>query len=69
MEISKDVGDPKKATVVVGPEDWPLPVPIVQTGGKWRFDAKQGRTEILVRRIGGNELDAIELLRGYVEAQ
>ena len=59
----------KKATVIVGPGDWPLPVPIVQTQGKWRFDVKAGRREILARRIGGNELDAIELLRGYVEAQ
>src|SRR4029453_18615560 len=67
MRISME--GPKKATVVVGPEDWPLPVPIVQTQGKWRFDAKAGRREILARRIGGNELDAIELLRGYVEAQ
>jgi Protein of unknown function (DUF2950) len=67
MEVSLEGS--KKATVVVGPEDWPLPVPIVQTQGKWRFDAKQGRHEILARRIGGNELDAIDLLRGYVEAQ
>jgi Protein of unknown function (DUF2950) len=58
-----------KATVVVGPDDWPMPVPVVRTQGKWRFDAKAGRREILARRIGGNELDAIELLRGYVEAQ
>jgi Protein of unknown function (DUF2950) len=58
-----------KATVVVGPDDWPLPVPVVRTQGKWRFDANAGRREILARRIGANELDAIELLRGYVEAQ
>lgn len=67
MEVSME--GLKKATVIVGPGDWPLPVPIVQAGGKWHFDAKQGHTEILARRIGGNELDAIELLRGYVEAQ
>jgi hypothetical protein len=41
----------------------------VQSGGKWHYDAKQGREEILNRRIGGNELDTINLLRGYVEAQ
>jgi hypothetical protein len=58
-----------KAIVNVGPEDWPLPVPLVQSGGKWHFDAKQGREEILNRRIGGNELETINLLRGYVEAQ
>jgi hypothetical protein len=68
-EISYDLGDPKRAILVVGSDDWPLPVPIVQRNGKWRFDAKEGRLEILARRIGSNELDAIALLRGYVEAQ
>jgi len=69
MEVSFDLGDPKRAILVVGPDDWPLPVPIVERNGKWRFDSKEGREEILARRIGGNELDAIALLRGYVEAQ
>lgn len=67
MEIEKDGAH--KAIIEVGNEDWPLPVPLVESGGKWRFDAKQGREEILNRRIGGNELDTINLLRGYVEAQ
>ncbi len=69
MNVSFDLGDPKRAVLVAGDDDWPMPVPIVEKGGKWRFDAKQGRQEILARRIGGNELDAIDLLRGYVEAQ
>jgi len=69
MEVSFDEGDPKRAVLVVGDDEWPMPVPIVEKGGKWRFDAKQGKEEILARRIGGNELDAIALLRGYVEAQ
>src|SRR5262249_27514677 len=68
-DISIDKQNPKRATLVVGNDDWPMPVPIVETKGKWRFDAKQGRREILSRRIGGNELNAISLLRGYVEAQ
>jgi hypothetical protein len=67
MEIAKDGAS--KATVVVGPDDWPMPVPLVQSNGKWHFDAKQGREEVLNRRIGGNELETINLLRGYVEAQ
>ena len=54
---------------MVGKEDWPTPIPIVKSGGKWRFDSKSGAREILARRIGGNELDAIALLRGYVDAQ
>jgi hypothetical protein len=69
LEISYDADNPKRAVLVVGDDEWPMPVPLVETNGKWRFDAKQGKEEILARRIGGNELDAIALLRGYVEAQ
>ncbi len=64
--------DPKKgnrAFLLVGNEDWPFPVPIVKLGAKWAFDAKAGRQELLYRRIGSNELDAIDICRGYVEAQ
>jgi len=68
-EIEKDAKNPSLATLVVGGEDWPLPIPIVQEGGRWRFDTKAGRQEILYRRIGHNELDAIEVCHGYVEAQ
>jgi len=69
VDVSVDKDNPKRATLVVGNDDWPLPVPIVEAKGKWRFDVKEGRREILARRIGGNELNAILLLRGYVEAQ
>ena len=58
-----------RATLEVGDEDWPLPIPIVRTGKSWYFDTKAGREELLLRRIGSNELDAIEICRGYVEAQ
>jgi Protein of unknown function (DUF2950) len=64
--------DPKnsaRAILVVGNEDWPFPVPLVKQNGRWSFESKQGREEILFRRIGANELDAIEVCRGYVEAQ
>src|SRR5262249_6914947 len=54
---------------VIGDEDWPTPVPIVKASGGWRFDSKAGAREVLYRRIGGNELDAIQICRGYVEAQ
>jgi len=66
------VTDPKnanRAILFVGDEDWPSPVPLVRAKGGWRFDSKAGRQEILYRRIGGNELDAIQICRGYVEAQ
>ncbi len=59
----------KRATLIVGDTDWPFPVPLVKKSGKWIFDSKTGRTEILYRRIGANELDAIQVCRGYVEAQ
>ena len=58
-----------KATLLVGNDQWPLPIPIVLKQGKWLFDTKAGRNEILFRRIGANELDAIKICRGYVEAQ
>jgi hypothetical protein len=64
--------DPKigtRAFLLVGNEDWPFPIPLVKRGGKWLFDGKAGRQELLYRRIGGNELDAIDICRGYVEAQ
>ena len=64
--------DPKnmaRAILSVGNDDWPLPVPLVEKGGKWHFDSKGGRDEILFRRIGANELDAIQICRGFVEAQ
>jgi len=64
--------DPKRASrafLLVGNEDWPFPVPIVKLGTKWAFDAQAGRQELFYRRIGINELDAIDICHGYVEAQ
>jgi hypothetical protein len=64
--------DPKKgsrAFLLVGDEDWPFPVPLVKLGGRWYFNAKAGRQELLQRRIGADELDAIDICRGYVQAQ
>jgi hypothetical protein len=58
-----------KAVLYFGRNDWPFPVPLVNNGGQWRFDAEQGRQEILTRRIGRNELDTLGTIRGYVEAQ
>ena len=57
------------ATLVVGDEQWPLPISIVRRGGAWRFDTKAAEQEILARRIGRNELSAIEVCRAYVDAQ
>ena len=67
--ISTDPAKPNLATIIVGDEQWPFPVPLVRKAGKWYFDAKAGRQAILYRRIGANELDAITVCRGYVDAQ
>jgi hypothetical protein len=53
----------------VGSEDWPFPVPIVQSKDKWYFDASQGAVEMRARRVGANELDTIEICASYVQAQ
>ncbi len=64
-----DPKNPRRAILSIGNEDWPLPIPIVEKHGKWYFDTKAGREEVLLRRIGENELDAITICRGFVEAQ
>jgi hypothetical protein len=56
-------------TLVIGNEDWPFPVPLVQDAQGWRFDAAAGREEVITRRIGRNELAAIEICQTYVLAQ
>jgi DUF2950 family protein len=67
--IEIDRKDPNRAILLVGKDDFPLPIPIAKRKGKWSFDTKVGREEILNRRIGANELDAITICRGFVEAQ
>lgn len=67
--VTPDPKNPNRAILSVGNEDWPYPVPIVKRSGGWYFDARAGRKEILDRRIGANELDAIAICRGYDEVQ
>jgi hypothetical protein len=67
--VSVDSKGGNRAFLLVGNEDWPFPVPIVKSGNKWFFDGKAGLQELLYRRIGANELDAIQICHGYVEAQ
>lgn len=55
--------------LVVGDDEWPMPIPLVQAKGGWEFDAAAGKEEILNRRIGRNELNVIGICRVYVEAQ
>jgi hypothetical protein len=67
--VSVDPRNSRRAFLLIGEEDWPFPVPLVKTGTKWFFDSKAGQQELLYRRVGANELDAIEICHGYVEAQ
>jgi len=69
MSVQTDKKNPNQAIVLVGNDDFPLPIPLVKQNGKWLFDTKVGREEILNRRVGANELNAIEICRGFAEAQ
>jgi hypothetical protein len=68
-EVAIDPKNSKHAILSVGNDDFPLPIPLVKKQSKWSFDTKAGREEVLFRRIGANELDVIQICRGYVEAQ
>jgi hypothetical protein len=63
------VNEGDKTVLVVGNEGWPFPVPLVKDTGGWRFDVEAGKEEILARRIGRNELRAMQVSRAYVGAQ
>ena len=59
----------KPATLVIGQNDWPFPIPIVQRDGQWSFDTATGREEVLARRIGRNELGTLKAMLAYWDAQ
>ncbi|MBR0713282.1 DUF2950 domain-containing protein [Bradyrhizobium liaoningense] len=59
----------KKATLLLGPEDFPFPIPLENAKAGWEFNTAEGRIEVLRRRIGRNELDAIQTSLAYVDAQ
>jgi hypothetical protein len=69
LAVSIDPKTANRAFVLVGNEDWPFPVPLVKKGEKWSFDSNAGRRELIYRRVGADELDAIQVCKGYVEAQ
>ncbi len=58
-----------RATLVVGPQQWPFPIPLIRHAGGWYFDTGAGEQEILDRRIGRNERHVIEVCRVFVEAE
>lgn len=59
----------KKAILILGKDDFPFPIPIYHTKAGWEFDTSDGRIEILYRRIGRNELDAIQTSLAFVDAE
>jgi hypothetical protein len=69
LQIDEDPLTPDRVTFTVGTQQWPFPVPIIRKGTGWELDSAGGRIEILARRIGGNELNAMDVCRGYAEAQ
>ena len=69
LQIEQDPTNPNRVTFTIGTQDWPFPVPLIRDNGRWYYDSAAGRTEILAHRIGENEVNAVEVCRGYVEAQ
>jgi hypothetical protein len=65
----KLVAEEAGTTLVIGEDEWPFPIPLVEQGGKWSFDGEKGAEELVYRRVGRNELGAIGVCRGYVDAQ
>ncbi len=60
---------PDRRVLVIGDEAWPSPIPIVRAGDRWRFATEEGKEEIVNRRVGSNERNAIFVLRAYIDAQ
>lgn len=67
--LQRDSMDPNRMILSIGEEDWPFPAPIVKKNGVWMFDSTMGAQAMKARRIGSNELDAIEICAGVVGAQ
>lgn len=59
----------KPAILIVGLDNWPFPIPLVQQDGAWRFDTAAGREEILARRIGRNEAAVVKACLAFYDAQ
>lgn len=69
VKHSVQTGGDKPATLLIGPDDYPFAIPIVRKGDAWMFDSAAGRVEVLARRIGRNELAAIQVCLAYYDAQ
>jgi len=58
-----------RAVLNVGRDDWPFPIPLVKDVSGWRFDAREGKDEVLNRRVGRNERETVQAALAYVDAQ
>jgi Protein of unknown function (DUF2950) len=68
-QIEKSTVNARVRILVIGDQQWPFPIPLVEEGQRWRFDPARGAVEMRARKIGEDELDAIEACVGYVTAQ
>ena len=68
-QLEPEEMNPDRVTLLVGNEEWPFAIPLMRKNGRWYFDVREGKAEVRRRVIGGNELTAVEVCRGYVEAQ
>jgi len=68
LHVLEDAG-PDRRSLLIGDAAWPLPIPLVREQGAWRFATESGEDEIINRRIGANEREAISVLRAYLDAQ
>jgi hypothetical protein len=66
--VLEDAGKDRRV-LLIGDQAWPFPIPLVKTGERWRFATEQGEDELVNRRIGANERNAIFVLRAYLDAQ
>jgi len=69
LQVKINARDESHAIILIGADDYPFPIPLTRSAGRWHFDTPTGREEILARRIGSNELDAIAACNAYVDAQ
>jgi hypothetical protein len=71
MQVLRVLHEPtqNRRVLLIGDEAWPMPIPIVRAGDRWRFATEEGEDELVNRRIGGNERNAIYVLRASIDAQ
>jgi Protein of unknown function (DUF2950) len=71
MQTYRLLEEPAKGrrVLLIGDQAWPMPIPLVQSAGRWRFATEEGEDEVVNRRVGANERSAIKVLRAYLDAQ